>query len=240
MFAMVELSGLLFPEDDLQVPARIQKNKARVNDYLAGMACLPKIDFNHVSDRNGEALATDEAAVWKRVLNYRVSSAYANLRDVLETHPGVGISTAIYKYVGGDINIVSLEDYRLVSNINQTFDIVDIDPFGFPYDAIEKCQHVFDLERTLLMVSNGEAFSVVRNLKTQHSKKTKNYGKKMGTWVVKEYLPVLEEITGFKVKFFYVFPTTVRAILSNLDIPEKVFSGCPRWMWWLKKYNDLG
>jgi hypothetical protein len=73
-------------------------NTSRKQLLQRGLDSLPRIDYPQFAGRNGEELATDEASVWKRVINYRVAR-YLRPNTILETHKGFGISTAIFKYI---------------------------------------------------------------------------------------------------------------------------------------------
>lgn len=199
-----------------------------------GLKQLPQIsNLSEIKGKNGEELATDEAAVWKRVLNYRISKTYQP-KTLLETHPGLNISTQFFKYASRQTAFFNYKNFEKGIKYN----IIDIDPFGQPWDTIEAYYDEITLS-DILMVSNGEAQAVVRNLKKAQRFPTNNYGKKTPKWVVDEYLPSLEEKLGKKVQFFYCFPTTVRVILSNLDMPISLWEQCPNWMWWLNNYKDF-
>jgi hypothetical protein len=196
-----------------------------------GLQELPALHYPG-DGRNGEALDTDEAAVWKRVLDYRIAS-YLKPRRLLETHPGLGISTALYRCAAPRTEVVQVE-LPLVYN-SGPFDLVDVDPFGAPWDTLEQVKPIIS-QTTIIQVSNGEAHAVRRNLKRGQKFPTKNTGRKMPIWVVDEYLPRLERLLGLRTQFFYAFPTTVRVILAQRKLPKFIWRGCPHWMWWLAKY----
>lgn len=208
----------------------------RLRFWQQGMAELPDLPELARPGRNGESLATDEAAVWKRVLLYRVAR-YHQPERILETHSGVGISAALYRHACPRSLIFSLTDYRAVSRLRGSFDLIDIDPFGQPWDALALALPQL-APGGVLLVSNGEALAVWRNLRRQQRYPTQYYGRQMPLWVANEYLPRLEEITGRKVQFFYAFPSSVRAILSAAPLPSLLWEGCPRWMWWLQRYAE--
>lgn len=210
----------------------MQMNKQRLEDLRTGLANLPNLDFPKVSGRNGEELATDEAAVWKRVLNYRVTR-FLQPRTILETHKGLRISTHIYRKTCPEAILL---DHTCLPNSLPNIDYIDIDPFGQPWDTIKKYSELIKNSQ-VTAISNGEAYGVTRNLTKAQKYPTKFYGKMLPKWVTLEYIPLLESITGLKCQFFYAFPTTVRAILSAVRIPEDVFADCPQWMWWLKSYT---
>jgi hypothetical protein len=52
---------------------RTALNTRRREQLNRCLAALPFIRLSAQAGRNGEELATDEASVWKRVLNYRVA-----------------------------------------------------------------------------------------------------------------------------------------------------------------------
>jgi len=201
--------------------------------WQEGMAELPWLPEFDQMGRNGEELATDEAAVWKRVLDLRVAR-WLRPDRILETHAGLGIGTALFRYACPQAEIVALRDWRS-GGVAGWFGLVDVDPFGQSWDVLEVVVSHLS-EDGILMVSNGEALAVWRNLRKQQRYPTGNFGKRLPIWVVDEYLPRLGNVTGLEVQFFYAFPTSVRVILSNREIPVELWRGCPRWMWWLEKY----
>lgn len=199
----------------------------------AGLQEIPIVEEMRVSGKNGEELATDEAAVWKRVLQYRIAQYYKP-EIIVETHPGLGVSTTLYKMAVPDVEFkdatISPTEFS-----SETKNIIDIDPFGQPWDFICSISHLIN-EQTVLMISNGEAYAVRRNLVKAQRFPTTYYGKRMPVWVKEELIPYTEKLTGLPMRFFYAFPTTVRIILSKQYLPDKLFAGCPHWMWWLSKY----
>lgn len=176
-------------------------------------------------------MATDEAAIWKRVLNYRIVQSLQP-RTILETHNGLGISTLIYKKTCPQATIY---DHNSSFHSLPAIDFIDIDPFGQPWDTINECCKLIQKSR-VVAISNGEAYAVTRNWKKAQKYPTRFYGKLLPKWVTSDYIPRLEKITGLGCRFFYAFPTTIRAILSATRMPEELFMDCPQWMWWLKKY----
>lgn len=216
----------------IQSKAGIQANKQRLEDWRIGLDNLPNLVFPDVGGRNGEELATDEAAVWKRVLNYRIVK-FLQPRTILETHKGLGISTYIYRKTCPQALI--FDDTPSLVDL-PTIDYLDIDPFGQPWDTISKYSALLEYSK-LVAVSNGEAYAVTRNWTRAQKYPTQFYGKMLPKWVTSEYIPRLEIITGLKCQFYYAFPTTVRAIFSITRLPNDIFADCPQWMWWLKKYK---
>jgi hypothetical protein len=208
-------------------------NSARRELMAAALRQLPPLSQALLSlkGRNGDTLDTDEAAAWKRAINFRLAS-YLHPSHILETHPGLGISTAFYRQAAPNATISALEEGRQPT---LAADLVDVDPFGSPWGTLTTLQPVLS-DRTVLLVSNGEAHAVRRNLRTGQAYPTQFWGKRLPLWVTLEYLPRLELITGLKVRFFYAFPTTIRAVLSAADLPRHLWEGCPRWMWWLQQY----
>jgi hypothetical protein len=206
-------------------------NDERRRQHDEGLAQLPDLHYPS-SGRNGEDLSTDEAAVWKRVLNYRVA-AYLRPKRILETHPGLGISTTLYKRASPTSEFVTLN--CAVKMLPTTIDLIDVDPFGSPWRFVD-CARQLIGTRSVIQISNGEAHAVVRNLRRGQEYPTHNFGRRLPRWVTLEYLPQLQDILKMKVQFFYAFPTTIRVILSGRRLPNKLWSGCPQWMWWLSKY----
>src|SRR5947199_4513129 len=97
----------------------------RAKERERALKLLPKVHLPLVPGKNGEELATDEAAVWKRVLNFRVAR-YLKPRSVFESNPGLGISTRIYTFANRDVVSLSAEDVDKLPIV----DLIDIDPFG--------------------------------------------------------------------------------------------------------------
>lgn len=218
-------------------------NKNRREFLEQGLNELPREfveTYIGVDGKNGETLAAyDEAEVWKRVLNYRLARFLRPYR-IVETHGGLGVSTALYR-LACDAEIISCSHFQKELPFVDCADFIDIDPFGQPYEALEMAIEIIDRKNpSVLLISNGEMFSVVRKLKNTQYLKTDYYGKTAYRWVEKQYLPFLEEKTGLSIQFYYIFPTTVRAILANFKIPEVVFSGCKKYMWWIEKYAAVG
>ncbi len=196
-----------------------------------GLAQLPHVRFPS-SGRNGEVLSTDEAAVWKRVLNYRLAE-YLKPQRILETHPGLGISTTLYKHASPDTEFVNLLNSSTA--VPSSIGLIDIDPFGSPWRSLEEISGLVGPE-TVIQISNGEAHAVRRNLKRGQKYPTQYFGRRLPQWVTDEYLPRLQRILRLDVRFFYAFPTTVRVILSGIQLPQHLWSGCPNWMWWLRRW----
>jgi hypothetical protein len=218
-------------------------NESRREFLEQGLNELPKEfveNYIVVDGKNGETLAAyDEAEVWKRVLNYRLARFLHPYR-IVETHGGLGVSTALYR-MACDAEIISCSHFQSeLLDVNKA-DFIDIDPFGQPYEAIELAIQKLDRsKKAILQISNGEMVSVVRRLKNTQYLKTDYYGKTAHRWVEEQYLPFLEQKTGLNIQFYYIFPTTVRMVLANFKIPETVFSGCKKYMWWIEKYAAVG
>jgi hypothetical protein len=208
---------------------------ARERLRSAGLRELPKIPVAS-KGRNGEALAHDEAAVWKRVLNFRLAQ-WIKPSVILETHPGLGVSTRLYHLACK--NVLASIDFRTAKL--QRPCIVDIDPFGAPWNTINELLPAIR-SADVVLISNGEAQAVHRNLRKAQRYPTKNFGRLMPTWVLNEYLPRVERVTRMRVAFFYAFPTTIRVIVSKRKLPRMLWAGCPHWMWWLASYapKELG
>jgi len=206
-------------------------NQTRLEALRYALSLLPPVTLPQVSGRNGEELATDEAAVWKRVLNYRVAK-YIRPQNVFETHPGFGLSTRLYQYASPGVQFYNQENRPSCST---RIDLVDIDPFGQPWDVLSEYADAIRRSK-VIMVSNGEAYAVTRNWSGAQRFPSKYYGRGMPSWAVKEYIPRLERALGFPCRFFYVFPTTVRSIHSRGMLPRSIYFDCPQWMWWLARY----
>lgn len=199
----------------------------RLQVWQRGMNALPDIKFPSGCMKNGEALDTDEAAVWKRVLNYRVAQ-FLRPNSILETHPGFRVSTQLYRTAAKNARILTLNE---PIHVPDQVDLVDIDPFGQPWDAIDQVRTRLS-KRGVVMVTSGEVQAVVRRLARAQRFKTHLYGRQTPRWVTEEYLPLLENKFTAKTAFFYAFPTSVRVILSRRKLPSRLWAGCPQWMWW--------
>ena len=211
----------------------------RMADIEAGLAQLPA-DFVarwHQAEGAAEGLRTSDGAVWKRVLNWRVARYLIGQRGratVVETHPGIGVGSDLYRMAG--MSIVSAPRYQELK-LTGDYDLIDVDPSGQCWDALDVViPHLGP--KTVLMVTNGEAFMVWRNWTRRQRYPTKHYGKRMGVWARDEFVPKLTELTGLPVRFFFVHPNIVRAVLAHDELPETLWEGCPRYMWWLKRYNE--
>lgn len=210
--------------NDAAVPLRWRRA------FDAAREVMPKVRAPVTHGRNGEELATDEAALWKRTLNYRIT-AYLQPVRILETHPGLAVSSAFYRAAAPEASLMRIDSDRNPPDA----DLIDIDPFGQPWDTIATCARQIKQARAVL-VSNGEAYAVVRRWNRAQRFPSKYYGREMPRWVVTEYLPRLETALGIPCRFFYVFPTTVRSIHSRARMPRYLFTGCPRWMRWLRHH----
>lgn len=216
-------------------------NAERRKFYNYGLSQLPKEfikKFETITGKNGETLFYDEAEVWKRVLNYRISN-YIKDAFILETHAGKGLSTYLYQYFSDSKKIISCQNWEIEINKFQkhSFDIIDIDPFGHPYKCIEKTIGLLK-DDGILMISNSDILSVVRNLQNTLFLKSDYIGIRTPKWVKEVCIPYIESITNLECQFFYAFPTTLRLIMCKNKLPETIFSGCEKWMWWLKKYAN--
>ena len=196
-----------------------------------GYAELQKYNLDLTLSRggkNGEGWDTDEAEIWKRVLSFRVAR-HIQPQRILETHPGKGVGTYVYKSASPNADIYDNADCGEV-------DLIDVDPFGWPWETLDSIQHLL-LNNTVLFVTSGEIQAVSRNLTRAQFLKTVHYGKQSPIWVKKQYIPELENRTGLSCQFFFAFPTMVRVVLSRKEIPLDVFSGCPTWMSWFARYG---
>jgi hypothetical protein len=203
----------------------------RRRHFLAGLAELPALPAFTISGRNGEELATDEAAVWKRVLSLRLTR-WLQPNVIVESHPGLGIGSAIYLHAAPQAAVLDLDE-ALAGHVRAG--ILDIDPFGQPWDTLRDSAPLLH-DQLVLFVSNGEAHAVRRNVRRGQRFPTTYYGRRMHLWVEREFIPRVEELTGLQRRFFYAFPTTVRAVFSSLHLTGSLWHGCPQWMWWLGKH----
>ena len=209
------------------------KNKQRILDFNNALSQLDSDFKKKVYQinglKNGEGLFTDEAESWKRVLNLKIAKELKEC-NIYETHPGKGINLLLLKTHKINYNGVALKNANWI----------DIDPYGFPYEFLNNIENLFS-DELMLTITSGEIMSVVRNLKNTKTP-THFFGKTAWKWVVNEYIPYIENFTGMQVRFFYAFPTSIRLIVSNLDLDyKKITEGCPKWMWWFSKYaqNEL-
>jgi hypothetical protein len=208
-------------------------DQTRREHYLRARAALPPIPLPTRKTANGEDLDWDEASLWKRVLNYRVAQ-YLGASTFLETHPGIGVTTALFRHACPTARFLSLEGDLCTVRPPM---LIDIDPFGQPWEILHQCSRFIE-RADVLFVSNGEAQAVHRNLKRAQRYPTQYFGRRMPRWVLREYIPRLEAFTGCHCAFFYAFPTTVRVALARCELPTSLFSDCPQWMWWLSRYAE--
>jgi hypothetical protein len=201
------------------------------------LICENVIDFAKSIDglENGEGLFTDEAEVFKRVLQIRIAE-YIKPKSVIETHAGKGIGTYIYKNNGHCNNIFSCHSNfeKELLDCQITGELIDVDPYGFCYNALEKTR-MFWQEDSILTVSSGEIMSIVRGLKNDVLK-TKYKGREFIKWIP-DYVMHIESLTKMKCVFYYAFPSTIRLFLTNRLLPKDIFYDIPSLMWWLKKYK---
>ena len=111
---------------------------ARSQELARALSLLPALNWPNHAGRNGEELATDEASVWKRVLNFRIASHLCAQR-VFESHPGLGISSSLYRFANQAVQIYGPQ---LCQEDSCDIDLIDFDPFGQPWDCIEKYRKV--------------------------------------------------------------------------------------------------
>ena len=200
---------------------------------------LPKeyVDLNlQKSGESGEELAVDEACVWKRVLDYRLIKKFKP-KNILETHAGLGVATDLYKLASPKSSIVSCKHFQTDIPKNMIFDYIDIDPFGQPYEALEHTLIKHSDVNTIWQITNGEIMQVSRNLKGVKLK-SEYTGKDCYKWAEEVYIPWMEEYLDLKCQYYYIFPTSVRAVFSNKKISRELFKGCPVYMGWITKYKD--
>lgn len=209
----------------------------KIKDWLN---LLPEDIVNYSIDSRLEQLAVDEAAIWKRIINYRLVTSY-HFQSILETHGGEGLSTYIYKQYSKANRIVSCSDYEKdIANLDfGIFDLIDIDPFGQPWDAIELIKKLYDINNSIVMVTNGEAMLVSRKLLNSLRYRTEYWGKDVTKWCIEEYIPLVENILGMKCQFYYIYPSSARLILANKEIEKFIFEGCPQYMWWVQNPNRV-
>ena len=216
----------------------------RIKDFKNGLDMLPNFlreryfNQDYTECEVGEGLAFDEAELYKRLLQYRISKYLKDKNgscNVLESHAGKSVGTSIYLH--NECDFVSCRKYERDIPIlsDNSYDLIDIDPFGQPYEALELALPKLK-DGGVLMVTNGEMMSVTRHMTKAQHLKTEYFGKTACRWVKEEYIPYMKDLTGLDCQFFYAFPTTVRIVLSNTFLPNKLFDGCPNWLWWFKKY----
>ena len=62
------------------------------------------------------------------------------------------------------------------------------------------------------------------------------HGKDCWKWVEQTYIPYIEEALNTKIQFYYIFPSSVRCIFSNAELPKGLWKDCPKYMSWIAKY----
>lgn len=203
----------------------------RFEIWKQGLRELPRLCIKTQGLLNGDALATDEASVWKRVLSYRIAKALQP-KTILETHPGAGITSQLFQIAAPRSKLLDYNHGHVPGGV----DLIDVDPFGQPWPFLRGV--ISRLAGSgVVMVSSGEVQAVVRRLRKAQTFKTNYYGRETPTWIVKEHIPRLEDLCQARAAFFYAFPTSVRVILARTELPTSLWDGCPRWMWWFSKYG---
>jgi hypothetical protein len=212
-------------------------NAARQADYDAGMRQLPPELRGYCvkAGRNGETLSFDEAEVWKRVLDYRIAH-YLKPEVIVETHKGTGCGTLAFTLASPRSLIYSCTDFekdlRHVPD-GAVAELIDIDPFGHPYAAIEASLRLL-APNGVMLITNGEMMQVVRGLKKGQHIPTDYRGRDAVRWVREQFIPEIARMTGLPMRFYYCFPTTVRLIMTHRLLSPSLFAGCPQLMAWLK------
>jgi hypothetical protein len=212
-------------------------NIQRVRIIREALSQLPREYVeSEFEGKNGEILASDEAEAWKRVINYKLVK-YKKPSTILETHTGAGYGKKLMLMAHPEAKITSLTHFQTQIPKGQMFDFIDIDPFGFPYEALFLVNHMLK-ENGVLAITSGEVCSITRKLGNSFLK-TQYTGAQAWKFVEHDYIPYLEDYTKLKCQFFYAYPTSVRVILSNEKLPDFIFEGCPKWMWWFEKQKSL-
>lgn len=214
-------------------------NNERIKFLKLGIKELPNefLDYaKTISGENGEIFDADEAGVWKRVLDYRLAK-FLKPKYVLETHSGKFLASKLYELASPESTLISMTHYQdLPDKIDDgVVDFVDVDPYGLPYDALKYVMPKL-ADKFVISITNGEIVQVTRKLKGVYLKS--NYsGKDSWKWVENIYIPYLEKLLNADAAYFYIFPTSVRVILSKgIELPSELFEGCEKYMWWIKKY----
>jgi hypothetical protein len=193
-------------------------------------------ELREISGDNGAQLATDEAAAWKRVLSYRIAK-YLQPRRILETHAGLHVGTRVYKRAA-HAEIISLDRFNAASTLPvASCDLVDVDPNGACWDALVYARRCLK-SNGVLLVTNGEALMVSRRM-LAHVKHCEHAAEGVVTWAEQDCIPRLERETGLSAQFHYVFPTSLRVVLSNAELPRALFADCPVRMWYLARERNV-
>lgn len=202
-------------------------NLRRDEDLIQrGIRNLPFVLPTH--SYNDDTLFGDEAKVWKRVIQYRVSS-YFKPKSILETHVGRGVGTAYL--MNGNINAQHFapkkwQDYGQYTGMK--FDLIDIDPYGQAYDIIDAYLPLLNND-AVLMITNGEAMNIWRHQPTAKYK-SKYSGNDLPKWAIEEYIPRIEDMAGLRVIYWYLFPTIIRTVSTNMEYSTELFEDCPQLM----------
>jgi hypothetical protein len=214
---------------------RIPKSRTVAYANLVELA-LRELPVQHLRTknlRNGEGVFHDEAEIQKRLINFRLAKRFKP-RLVVESHPGLGIGSRLYRLASPSVSVKQISDFISAEEWRNA--IVDIDPFGRPWETLERYKSSIRLS-SVVMVTSGEIHSVVRNLKRTFYFPTERVGKDSPQWVVRELIPRVEDLTNMPCRFFYAFPTSVRLILSRRKLPLGLWKGCQQWLWWFSRYG---
>jgi hypothetical protein len=215
---------------------KIPQARRAVYSHLAALAVdeLPLLYVKRTGIRNGEGLFHDEAELQKRLLSFRLAR-YCKPPVIIESHPGVGLGSLIYKHACPTATITTLTDDFRHDPLQQA--LVDIDPFGCPWTFIDR-HRVILREASIVQITSGEVYAVVRNWTRAQWKPTENFGTLAPRWIVKELIPDIERSIGKKCVFFYGFPTSARLILSSRPLPRRLWRGCEKWLSWFSSHSD--
>jgi hypothetical protein len=219
---------------------RVLNNKKRLNQLTKAAMLIESDVIEYMNDNNiyqhGEGIFLDETECWKRVLQQRLSNYYKP-KTLIETHKGKGIGSFIYKKNNPILHSCEYDYESELKNINSfNCDLIDIDPYGFCYDAIKNTKRFF-YEKTILCVTSGEIMTVARNLKN-NKVKTGHYGKNTAEWIP-YFINEIEILTEMKCHFFYASEVIIRLFLSKIELEKSLFNDCPQYMGWLQKYNNV-
>jgi hypothetical protein len=209
---------------------------SRVAQYTAlAQLALTELPIGQLSigrQKNGEGIFHDEAEIQKRVISYRIAKQLQP-ETILESHSGIGVGSALYMRAAPKAKIKSLAE---TADTEFNGSLVDIDPFGQPWDVL-LCYKNALRRASVIQVTSGEIYSVVRNWKRTFRFATRRVGRRAPEWVTAELVPRVEEITAMKCQFFYAFPTSARLILSSQRLPKSMWKGCGKWLWWFSKHG---
>src|SRR5437879_330822 len=186
-------------------------------------------------------------------------------KTVLEPFAGDGTSTRIFarhaeqvvaiekdrKYIARllrnsltrKVTVMLADNLRVLPLLSpQSFELIDLDPYGSCYSQIELSARLLD-RKGVLMISSGEIQRVVRGLKLARFPGSREYkGRRAVLWARDVWIPYLRKlisIHGHRVRVLHSFvsPVLIRVIFVGEKAPvdSGFVSRRPKYLGWFRK-----